>query len=66
VTTSGHVLYFGPQMSLLYTGGVTASRGHIGDSLGKFELLKRIKATSHQGKYISDVYGCGFGGKVWR
>ena len=35
VTTSGHCLVYGAQGTLLYSGGITAGRGHEGDSVGQ-------------------------------
>jgi hypothetical protein len=58
--TSGQVYQFDPDGQLLFSGGVTASRGHIGDNGG----LNAIVELAHQpglvlrGPAHSPVFGC--------
>jgi hypothetical protein len=55
--TSGHVLLYDRAGNLLFTGGITGSRGHAGDNTGKDSviwLLTRGMAAQHE----SFVYGC--------
>lgn len=66
ISTSGHVLFYDQVGELRYTGGITSSRGHVGDSIGKFELSNRLKEIYSEQKFVADVYGCGFGSKVWK
>lgn len=40
--TSGQVLLYAPAGDLLYSGGITAARGHAGDNLGRRTLLARL------------------------
>ncbi|MEM7165650.1 MAG: RedB protein [Planctomycetota bacterium] len=47
VTTSGHALLFNVQGRCLYSGGITAGRGHEGDNPGKTALLELAAAPSH-------------------
>ena len=57
VETSGHVLLFNPAGVLVFSGGITPSRGHRGDNLGLDALLERIEgkqATLER----SPVFGC--------
>lgn len=42
VRTSGHALLYDPQGKLIFEGGITASRGHRGDSPGRKALLSLI------------------------
>jgi hypothetical protein len=62
VKTSGHALLYGPDGRLLYSGGLTNSRGHEGPSLGRAHLLSVLAANVHhvgQEKRAAPVYGCG-------
>jgi hypothetical protein len=55
--TSGSVVLYDPQGKLLFTGGITGSRGHEGDNAGQsaiVALLEGRDANVHQ----THVYGC--------
>ncbi len=55
--TSGAIVLYGEDGRLLFHGGLTASRGHYGDSLGREQLIALLsgrEATISEG----DVYGC--------
>ena len=55
--TSGQVVLYDAQGRLLFSGGITASRGHAGDNEGRdtiVALLTRGRATRHD----SPVFGC--------
>lgn len=57
VATSGHVLLYDANGALLYSGGITGSRGHEGDNPGRdavISLLTRGRADRAQ----SAVFGC--------
>ncbi len=58
VRTSGHVLTYGPDRRLLFSGGITASRGHVGPSPGG-ELLKRLAQGSRRPASVA-TFGCDF------
>src|SRR6266566_874219 len=45
VETSGHTLVYGADGKLLFTGGITSSRGHLGDNAGFAAVLEII--TNH-------------------
>lgn len=45
-TTSGTVMWFDEQGSLLYAGGITHARGHEGDNVGRDRLAKLIRGSS--------------------
>jgi hypothetical protein len=42
--TSGHVLLFDPAGELRFSGGITASRGHVGDNDGCDRLIRLLTA----------------------
>ncbi len=56
-TTSGHVVVYSPEGRLLYSGGITPSRGHAGDSVGLTaitELLRNERPTVS----TAPTFGC--------
>jgi len=56
--TSGHTLLYAPDGHLLFSGGLTNSRGHEGPSLGQAHLLSALRAAPTE-KRAAPVYGCG-------
>ena len=58
--TSGQTQVFSPKGVLLFSGGVTPSRGHHGDNRGSAEIERIALATSVEGDVlrVSKVYGC--------
>ena len=46
--------------TLIFSGGITGSRGHVGDNHGKRAVLAHPLATA--GEQRHDVFGCGMGG----
>ena len=54
--TSGHVVAYDPAGSRVFSGGITASRGHEGDSAGHESLVAGITAAAPR-SYAS-VFGC--------
>ena len=57
VETSGHILLYDPSGRLLFSGGITPSRGHEGDNRGLDDLVNSIRGDL-QGPWNSPVYGC--------
>jgi hypothetical protein len=57
VATSGHVLLYDRRGRLIFSGGITAARGHVGDNLGKAAVLDAIlhEVIGHK---TSPVFGC--------
>lgn len=55
--TSGHTFLFGADGRLLFSGGITASRGHSGDNVGESAI---VAVVNHQAPTISQtlVFGC--------
>ncbi|MFK7819562.1 MAG: hypothetical protein AB8G99_12660 [Planctomycetaceae bacterium] len=54
--TSGHVLFYGTDGALAFTGGITAGRGHEGRSAAAEDLLAGVRGRS--GCESWPVYGC--------
>lgn len=57
VATSGHALLYGADGRLLYSGGLTAARGHAGDNPGCTAIEAKItqaEPTAHR----APVFGC--------
>lgn len=61
-TTSGQVLLYDPHGRLLFSGGITASRGHAGDNYGRDAIVALIENKSRPQR-ISPVFGCSLMGK---
>jgi hypothetical protein len=57
--TSGHTLVFETNGALLFSGGITASRGHIGTNAGSTAVLAAVKHEA-VGLGTTPVYGCRF------
>jgi hypothetical protein len=61
--TSGQVLLYGPDGGLLFAGGLTPDRGHLGDSPGRHRIVSLVKngtADAHD----SLVFGCSLGATI--
>jgi hypothetical protein len=55
--TSGHTLLFGADGHLLFSGGITASRGHAGDNAGESAIVALVNnQTPPQTQSL--VFGC--------
>ena len=57
VNGSGHCLLYSPSGTLLFSGGITASRGHDGENPGCLALASFIK-TGHALVNRTPVFGC--------
>jgi hypothetical protein len=55
--TSGHTLLYGAEGQLLFSGGITASRGHAGENAGESAIIALV---NHQTPLRSQtlVFGC--------
>jgi hypothetical protein len=60
--SSGHTVVYGRDGRLLFSGGLTNSRGHEGASLGKAHLLSALHAPGI-GARAAAVYGCKIDGE---
>lgn len=55
--TSGHTLVFDSNGALLFTGGITASRGHAGNNAGESAVLAAINQQPLE-RGRTPVFGC--------
>jgi hypothetical protein len=55
--TSGQVLLYGPDGRLLFSGGITGSRGHVGDNYGEAAMESLINSGAAANDH-SPVFGC--------
>jgi hypothetical protein len=60
-STSGTVLLYSAEGKLRFEGGITESRGHVGDNYGLDELARAINATAASRPMSSQVFGCSLG-----
>lgn len=56
--TSGQVVLYGSDGSLLFSGGITSSRGHQGDNAGLDRVLALLRGEKVE-RAESSVFGCG-------
>jgi hypothetical protein len=57
--TSGQVLLFAPDGRLLFSGGITESRGHRGDNAGRSAVAALVLGTGRAAQPVfAPVYGC--------
>ncbi|EAQ79967.1 hypothetical protein [Blastopirellula marina] len=57
VVSSGHVMAFAPSGELLFSGGVTQSRGHAGNNTGRASLIRALTGVAFSTAEIP-VFGC--------
>lgn len=55
--TSGHTFLFGVDGSLLFSGGITASRGHAGDNVGERAIVALFN-NERPARTQTLVFGC--------
>jgi len=55
--TSGYVLLYGTRGQLLFSGGITAGRGHAGDNAGENAVVALLAGQEVKLKH-TEVYGC--------
>ena len=59
IGTSGHTLVYGADGKLLFSGGITGSRGHLGDNAGYAAILKILNDHySPLSRTTTPVFGC--------
>ncbi|MFO0945953.1 MAG: RedB protein [Planctomycetota bacterium] len=61
VKTSGHVLLYDPEGKLRFEGGITQSRGHVGENPGRRAILGLLAENSCEHKSTL-VFGCAIHG----
>lgn len=57
VRTSGHIVLYSPDGHLLFSGGITDGRGHVGPSPGGQAVLAWLLGTGTETR-AAPVYGC--------
>jgi hypothetical protein len=57
ITTSGHVVLYDVRGKLLFSGGITSSRGHAGDNAGSADLLQLLHHDLPT-ETATPVFGC--------
>jgi len=57
IETSGHTLLYDRDGALLFSGGITPSRGHEGDSAGRDAIVSLVENGASP-LNITPVYGC--------
>ena len=58
--TSGHTVVYAPNGKLLFSGGITGSRGHLGETGGFDSVLQLVSGGDMRPRQISaKVFGCG-------
>jgi hypothetical protein len=57
VEGSGHVLLYAPSGKLLFSGGITASRGHEGENVGRSAIVSFVR-EGHSPVSHTPVFGC--------
>jgi hypothetical protein len=55
--TSGHTLVFDREGKLLFSGGITATRGHVGDNAGESAVLAALRQQTPD-RAGTAVFGC--------
>jgi hypothetical protein len=55
--TSGQAMLYDPKGRLLFTGGITASRGHFGDNAGAGAIVSLVNAAVPE-RTETSVFGC--------
>jgi len=55
--TSGQAILYDPKGRLLFTGGITASRGHFGDNAGESAIVSLVNAEVPD-RTETSVFGC--------
>jgi hypothetical protein len=56
--TSGHLAVYGSDRNLLFSGGITESRGHVGDNSHLEQVLSVLAGSTAPGSRFAPVYGC--------
>jgi hypothetical protein len=61
--TSGHTFLFDRDGHLIFSGGITQSRGHRGDNVGESSIVSRVNNQPIQ-RAATFVFGCALGNSV--
>ena len=58
--TSGHTVLFTATGHLLFSGGITQSRGHEGDNVGESAIISLLDDEKMAAPRSTSVFGCRF------
>jgi hypothetical protein len=61
--TSGHTLVFDPHGRLVFSGGITATRGHAGANAGENAVLSALRRQKPE-RGRTSVFGCSLAQRV--
>ena len=61
--TSGQTMVYDPAGRLVFSGGITAARGHWGDNRGE-DAIRHLLATNATDHITTPVYGCALAGRT--
>lgn len=64
--TSGSILLYSLKGDLLFEGGVTGARGHVGDNNGLDDLVSAINSEQPAHRTLGMVFGCSLAGSEGR
>lgn len=56
--TSGHTVFYDQKGKLLFSGGITPARGHMGDSLGRTTILSWMENNHNNTMVEGAIFGC--------
>lgn len=57
VETSGQAMLYDERGTLIYSGGITGSRGHAGENAGELALVALL-TRGHAERRTASVFGC--------
>ena len=57
--TSGHAFLYDRRGSLRFSGGLTPSRGHMGDAEGPSAIIKALRVGGSGDPLFTRIFGCG-------
>jgi hypothetical protein len=57
-STSGHVVAYDREGRLMFSGGITGARGHVGDNAGRRDLITALR-DDHDDSHEHPIFGCG-------
>jgi hypothetical protein len=64
LATSGHAVLYGAGGDLLFSGGITAARGHSGDNAGRAAITRLVLSGASDAAWTS-VFGCPLFDRGW-
>jgi hypothetical protein len=58
-STSGHVVVYDHAGELMFSGGITEGRGHVGENQGRRDLIAALRGGDHDHDHEHPIFGCG-------